>query len=64
MTLAFLVTWLNVSLAEAFKLLKARRIQVNPNPDFWLQLEEWEVNLRGSSTLASTEHVDQVCAHV
>jgi hypothetical protein len=64
MTLAFLVTWLNVSLAEAFKMLKTRRIQVNPNPDFWLQLEEWEVNLRGSSTLASTEHVDQVCSHV
>ena len=55
--MAFLVEVENYSLRDAFKLLKEKRSIVNPNPNFWRQLINWEVEKRGEATMKVVETV-------
>ncbi|KAI4904371.1 hypothetical protein NFI96_007939 [Prochilodus magdalenae] len=49
--LAFLMKHCSMSLVEAHGLLKSRRPMIRPNSGFWKQLIEYEVKLRGTSSV-------------
>lgn len=50
--LAFFVKHCRMSLAEAHGLMKSRRPIIRPNSGFWEQLIEYEVEVRGTNSVA------------
>ncbi|XP_072520880.1 dual specificity protein phosphatase 18 [Salminus brasiliensis] len=49
--LAFLMKHCGMSLTEAHELVKSRRPIIRPNSGFWKQLIDYEVKLRGTSSV-------------
>ncbi|XP_026884463.2 dual specificity protein phosphatase 18 [Electrophorus electricus] len=59
--LAYLMKYRSLSLVEAHRLLKARRPIIRPNSGFWQQLIEYELKIRGTTSVTMvTSPVGQI----
>ena len=55
LVLAYLMKYKNMSLKDAYNLVKSKRKIIKPNPGFWSQLVEFEKEVFGKSSVQMIE---------